>query len=111
VSKTRLKHLLAAEKNFYTQAKIVKLYKICSNSVKKSCGVIIYTLCIDMRSQMLCTNGSFEICQERMFVKQRRKQSSSSYLLPKKIFMLYKQKSSNLYMIGFKSVRKFLSDC
>ena len=27
----------------------------------------------DMRSQMLYTNESFEICQERMFVKQRRK--------------------------------------
>jgi len=27
-----------------------------------------------MRSQMLYTNGSFEICQERMFVKQHRKQ-------------------------------------
>jgi len=53
-----------------------------------------------MRSQMLYTNGSFEIFQERMFVKQRRKHGWSSYLLPKKIFML-KQKSSNLYMIGF----------
>ena len=61
-------------------------------------------------SQMLNTNGSFEICQERMFVKQRRKHAWSSYLLPKKIFML-KQKSSNLYMIGFKWVTKFLSDC
>jgi len=27
-----------------------------------------------MRSQMLYTNGPFEICQERMFVKQRRTQ-------------------------------------
>jgi len=26
-----------------------------------------------MRSQMLYTDGSFEICQERMFVKQHRK--------------------------------------
>jgi len=26
-----------------------------------------------MRSQMLYTNESFEICQERMFVKLRRK--------------------------------------
>jgi len=26
-----------------------------------------------MRSEKLYTNGSFEICQERMFVKQRRK--------------------------------------
>jgi len=26
-----------------------------------------------MRSQMLYTNGSFEICREQMFVKQHRK--------------------------------------
>jgi len=26
-----------------------------------------------MHSEMLYTNGSFEICQERMFVKQHRK--------------------------------------
>jgi len=26
-----------------------------------------------MRSEMLYTNGSFEICQERMFMKQHRK--------------------------------------
>jgi len=51
-----------------------------------------------MRSQMLYTNGSFEICQEQMFVKHSRKHYWSSYLLPKKIFML-KQKSSNLYSL------------
>jgi len=53
-----------------------------------------------MRSQMLYTNGPFEICQERMFVKQRRKDGWSIYLLSKKIFMLM-QKSSNLYVMGF----------
>jgi len=57
---------------------------------------------------MLYTKGSFEICRERMFVKQRRTRGWSSYLLSKKIFML-KQKSSNIYMTGFNSVRKFLS--
>jgi len=31
-----------------------------------------------MRSQMLYTNGSFEICQDRKFVKQRRKHGWSS---------------------------------
>jgi len=46
---------------------------------------------IGMPSEMLYTNGSFEICQERMFMKQRRKNGLSIYLLPKKIFML-KQK-------------------
>jgi len=61
-----------------------------------------------MRSQMLYTNEPFEICEERMFVKQRRTHGWSSYLLSKKIFMR-KQKLSNLYMIGFNSVRKFPS--
>ena len=68
--------------------------------------LIFYPHHTGMRSEMLYTNGLFEICQERMFVKQRWKHGWSSYLLPKKIFML-KQKSSNLYMIGFKSERKF----
>jgi len=53
-----------------------------------------------MHSQMLYTNESFEICQERMFVKQRPTHGWSTCLLLKKIFML-KQKSSNLYMICF----------
>jgi len=53
-----------------------------------------------MHSQMLYTNGPFEICQERMFVKQRRTHSWSIYLLLKKLFML-KQRPSNLYMTGF----------
>jgi len=37
-----------------------------------------------MRPQMLYTNGSFEICQERMFVKQRWTHGWSTYLLSKK---------------------------
>jgi len=53
--------------------------------------VIIYALCIGMRSQMLYTNRSFEICQVRMFVKQRRTHGRSSYLPGKNIFIL-KQK-------------------
>ena len=62
--------------------------------------LIFYPDHTGMHSQMLYTNRSFEICQERMFVKQRRKDSWSIYLLPKKLFML-KQKSSNLYTICF----------
>ena len=62
-----------------------------------------------MHSQMPYTNRSFEICQERMFVKVRRTHGWSTYLLSKKIFML-KQKLSNHYMICFKSVKKFLSN-
>jgi len=72
--KTHLKQLLAAEKIFMLKQKLSNLYKICSNSVKKL-GVIVYALCIRIRSQMLYTNGSFEICQERMFVKQYQKNS------------------------------------
>jgi len=41
-----------------------------------------------MHPQMLYINGSFEICQERMFVKQRWTHGWSNYLLSKKIFML-----------------------
>jgi len=69
--------------------------------------LIYYPHHTGMRSQMLCTDGSFEICQERMFVKQRRKDDWSIYLLPKKISML-KQKSSNLYIICSNSVKMFL---
>jgi len=46
--------------------------------------LIFYPHHTGMCSEMFYTNGSFEICQERMFVKQRRKHSLSSYLLPKK---------------------------
>jgi len=59
--------------------------------------------------EMIYTNGLFQICQERMFVNQHRKNGWSTYLLTKKIFML-KQKSSNIYMICFNSVKKFLSN-
>jgi len=72
---------------------------ICSNS-EKSFWLIIYALSVGMRSQMLYTNGSFEICQVRMFVKQRRTHGWSSYLPEKNIFYM-KQKSSNLYIIMF----------
>ena len=72
---------------------------MCFNSVKKFLSNV-YALCIGMRSQMLYTNGSFEIWQVRMFVKQRRTHGWSSYLPGKNIFIL-KQKSSNLYIIMF----------
>jgi len=46
--------------------------------------LIFYPHHTGMRSEMLYTNGSFEICQERMFVKQHWKHGWSIYLLPKK---------------------------
>ena len=72
--------------------------------------LIFYPHHTGMRPEILYTNGSFEISQERMFVKQRRTYDWSTCLLSKKTFML-KQKSSNLSIIGFNSVRNFLSDC
>jgi len=53
--------------------------------------LIFYPHLTGMRSETLYTNGSFEIFQERVFVKQHRKNGWSIYLLLKKIFML-KQK-------------------
>ena len=95
---------------------LLKIKQFCSSQnrptfyIMLNLTLIFYPHHTGMRSQMLYTNGSFEICQERMFLKQRRTHGWSSYLLLKKIFIL-KQKSSNLYMIGFNSVRKFLSNC
>ena len=92
----RLQQLLAVEnKTILQQPKPSSFY------IMFHLTLIFYPHHTGMRSQMLYTNGSFEICQERMFVKQGRTHGWSTYLLSKKIFML-KQKSSNLYMIGFK---------
>jgi len=92
------------KQNNFAAAKTVNFY------IMFHLTLIFYPHHTGMRSQMLYTNRSFEICQERMFVKQRRTHGWSTYLLSKKILML-KQKSSNLYMTGSNSVRKFLSDC
>ena len=54
---------------------------------------IFYPHHTGMRSQMLYTNGSFEICQERMLVKQRRTHGWSTYLLSKKILKIFKKKN------------------
>jgi len=48
--------------------------------------LIFYPHHTGMHSQMLYTNGSFEICQERIFVKQRWTHGWRTYLLSKKIF-------------------------
>ena len=93
-------------KNIF-KAKIVKSLHHFVLSQWKRFWVYIYEHCSSMCSQMLYPNRRFEIWQVWMFVKQRRTHGWSTYLLSKKIFML-KQKSSNLYIIGFNSVRKFL---
>jgi len=64
----RLQQLLAVEnKTILQQLKPSTLYMMFQLTL------IFYPHHIGMPSEMLCTNGSFEICQERMFVKQRRK--------------------------------------
>jgi len=50
--------------------------------------LIFYPHQTGMRSEMLYINGSFEVCQERMFMKQRRQNGWSIYLLSKQIFVL-----------------------
>ena len=101
----RLQQLLAVEnKTILQQLKLSNLYMMFHLTLT------FYPHHTGMRSQMFYTNGSFQICQEQIFVKQSRKHGWSSYLLPKKIFVL-KQKSSILYMVGFNSVRKFLGGC
>ena len=72
---------LPGKKYIYPQGKIVKSLHHYVLSQWKRFWVCIYAHCSSMRSQMLHTRGSFEICQERMFVKQRRQHSWSSYLL------------------------------
>ena len=100
----QLQQLLAVEnKTILQQLKPSTLFMMFQLTL------IFYPHHTGMRSEMLYTNGSFEICQEFMFVKQRRKNGWSIYLLPKKIF-IYRQKRSNLYMICFNSVKKFLSN-
>ena len=65
----------------YPKGKIVKSLHHYVRSQWKRFWLCIYAHCNSMRWQMLYTRGSFEICQERLFVKQRRKHRWSSYLL------------------------------
>jgi len=58
-----------------------------------------------MRSQMLYTRGSFEICQERMFVKQRRKHRWSSYLL---VALTELRKNVITYIVPRKNTQNYI---
>jgi len=63
-----LQQLLAVQnKTILQQLKPLTLYMMFQ------LPLIFYPHHTGMRSEMLYTNGSFEICQERMFVKQRQK--------------------------------------
>jgi len=66
----RLQQLLAIENKTILQQ--LKLSTFCMIFYLT---LIFYPHHTGMCSQMLYTDGSFEICQERMFVKQRRKDS------------------------------------
>ena len=65
---------------------------------RKSTGVILRDAFPAL--ERLCTDGPFEDCKVRMFVKQRQTHSWSSYLPGKNIFNP-QQNSSNLYIIMF----------
>jgi len=61
---------LPGKKYYYPKGKIVKSLRHYVLSQWKRFWLCIYAHCSNMRSQMLYTRASFEICQERMFVKQ-----------------------------------------
>ena len=61
---------LPGKKYIYPKGKIVKALHHYVLSQWKRFWVCIYAHCSNNRSQMLYTRASFEICEERMFVKQ-----------------------------------------
>ena len=74
----RLQCLLAVEnKKILQQLKRSALYMMFQLTL------IFYPHHAGMHSEMLYPNRRFEICQERIFVKQHRKNGWSIYLLPK----------------------------
>ena len=85
----RLQQLLAVEKLTILQQLKPSTFYIIFYLI-----LIFYPHHTGMCSQMLYSNGSFEICQERMFVKQRRNVAWSIYLLPKKY--LYSSKNHQI---------------
>jgi len=91
-SNRRLQQLLAVEnKTILQQLRPSTLYMMFQLTL------IFYPHHTGMRSEMLYTNGPFEICQELMFVKQRRKNGLSIHLLPKKIFIYRQKKVKSLH--------------
>jgi len=74
----QLQQLLAVENKILQQLKPLTLYMMFQLTL------ILYRHHTGMRSEMLYTNGSFEICQERMFVKQRRKKRLKHLLAAEK---------------------------
>jgi len=90
---------------FILKEKSSNLYIIYVLCQRKRFWVCIYAHCSSMRSQMLCTNGSLEICQERMFVKQRRKHSWSSYLL---VALTELRKNVITYIVPRKNRQNFI---
>ena len=68
----------------YSSYLLLKIKQFCSSWNRQHCAwcftLIFYPHHTGMRSEMLYTNGSFEICQERMFVKQRQKKRLKHWL-------------------------------
>ena len=71
--------------------------------------LIFYQHHTGMRSEMLYTNGSFEIFQERCLWSSVEKTAEALTCCRKK-YLYSSKKWSNLYMICFNSVKKFLSN-
>ena len=61
--------------------------------------LIFYPHHTGMRSQMLHTNGSFKICQERMFVKQCRTHGWSTYCRQKYLCWSKNRQNSTWYIL------------
>jgi len=101
-SNRRLQQLLAVEnKTIVQQLKPSTLY------VMFQLTLIFYPHHTGMRSQMLYPNGSFEICQERMCVKQRWKDDWSIYLLPKKTIYAQAKIVKSLHVMFYLSKKVF----
>jgi len=90
----QLQQILAVENKILQQLKPLTLYMMLQHTL------IFHPHHTGMRSEKLYTNGSFEICQVRMFVKQCRTHGWSSNL-PGKNIIVTKKKSLNLYIILF----------
>jgi len=90
----QLQQILAVENKILQQLKPLTPYIMLQHTL------IFHSHHTGMRSEKIYTNGSFEICQVRMFAKQRRTNGWNSYLPGKNIFVT-KKKSLNVYIIMF----------
>jgi len=102
---SRLQQLLADENKTIVQQPKPSTFYIMFHLT-----LIFYPHHTGMRSQMLYTNGVIWNLPRANVCEAASNTRLKHLLAVEKIFMLM-QKSSNLYIIGFNSVRKFLRDC